>query len=325
MADDRNATSKVFPWTSWFYPGGESDLQLDFGDKDNPIQDTVALSIGSNTGSATAGSEAPGAPTTPTYNNPYGGSSGRVGSGTTGADIANNLPQAAKSAWMAANDDFDRQMQIYDWADDSAKKNAEMQKRAAKQKGASDWYGGNLNLQSAVDSLISAMGNSLNGSGLYDLADITARADDLRDVNVINTDKDNLNNINFTLDQTLSQNQDARNRLISDHISNLGDILRNLAGQTNGYVPEDFSDYIDENGNFNWDSGSLDWFDSSLLDPNNYENYHQYEPKFTEAKPVRNDNASDNAYNMLRNQVSKMTTSTTDSYQQRLRDERTRR
>lgn len=250
---------------------------------------------------------------------------GSGGGGSTGASIANNLPAAAKSSTIALGDDLDRQLQIYDWADEDAKINAEMQARAARQKGASDWYGGQLNLQSSVDSLNNSMGNARNGSGLYDLANLTARVDDLRDVDVINTDKDNLNNIYFNLDQTLANNQNSRNQAISDYVSNYGDIIRNMASQSNGYNPDTFSDYIDENGHFNWDSGALDWWDQNALDVNTFSDYNQYESPYNNQQHFRNDNASDNAYNMLRNQVSKMTTSTTDSYQQRLRDERTRR
>lgn len=129
------------------------------------------------------------------------------------------------------------QLQNYDMADRQNRRLADVQLKQNSRMSAANRFTANRDLQRATSSLLSGMGNAMNGVGTYNLATM------LRD----RTDKDNntyweelqknQNSVENAYDEAVNQNQLARNDAANDAEFSLRGIEADLAANLNNINP----------------------------------------------------------------------------------------
>lgn len=126
---------------------------------------------------------------------------------------------------------------MYDVSDQQNKFMQELQAIQAKRNAGNDWYTQQQRLQSVTANLREQMGNALYGSTLYDFWDLLARKDDMDDVEVLNTLRENLNNTDNAYWEAIMATNNARNEMYLETEQNLRELAADYAAQVNNIHP----------------------------------------------------------------------------------------
>lgn len=196
-----------------------------------------------------------------------GGGSGSSSSGPTDKErrAADNL--AGIVGWNAdtVRGAYDNANKVYDVADEQSKNLQAVQTKQNKKTAANDWYAQQQKLQSSVAALSDNMGNSANGSSIYDFWDMIARKDDMDDASTLDTMRKNQNTIDNAYYEAIMQNNNSRNDQAMQTEKNLREIAGDYAAQMNSISP----DMVDENGLIDGENHTLnlpDWLSTSFFD-----------------------------------------------------------
>lgn len=200
------------------------------------------------------------------------GSSGSGGSGDGTLDITDRERKAADNlggivGWNAdtVRGAYDNANKVYDVADEQSKNLQAVQTKQNKKTAANDWYAQQQKLQSVVANLSDNMGNSANGSSIYDFWDMIARKDDMDDASTLDTMRKNQNTIDNAYYEAIMQNNNSRNDQAMQTEKNLREIAGDYAAQMNNISPG----MVDENGLIDAENHTLnlpDWLNTSFFD-----------------------------------------------------------
>lgn len=196
-----------------------------------------------------------------------GGGSGSSSSGPTDKErkAADNL--AGIVGWNAdtVRGAYDNANKVYDVADEQSKNLQAVQTKQNKKTATNDWYAQQQKLQSSVAALSDNMGNSANGSSIYDFWDMIARKDDMDDASTLDTMRKNQNTIDNAYYEAVMQNNNSRNDQAMQTEKNLREIGGDYAAQMNSISP----DMVEENNLIDGENHTLnlpDWLNTSFFD-----------------------------------------------------------
>lgn len=240
----------------------------------------LLVSIGAQTNGPLAASTGASSDETWDYGTNASGNGGGSGSGSGGSgssgdgtlDITDRERKAADNlggivGWNAdtVRGAFDNANKVYDVADEQSKNLRAVQTKQNKKTAANDWYAQQQKLQSVVANLSDNMGNSANGSSIYDFWDMIARKDDMDDASTLDTMRKNQNTIDNAYYEAIMQNNNSRNDQAMQTEKNLREIAGDYAAQMNNISPG----MVDENGLIDTENHTLnlpDWLNTSFFD-----------------------------------------------------------
>jgi len=134
---------------------------------------------------------------------------------------------------------------VYDVADEQSKNLQYVQTVQNKQNATNDWYTQQQKEQSTLNQLVDAMGNGMNSSNAYDIADLIARYDDMSDVEVLNNMRKNQQSIDDSYYEAIMGNNNSRNEKAAQTEKNLRELYADYVAQSNNIDPELAADYLD--------------------------------------------------------------------------------
>ena len=137
---------------------------------------------------------------------------------------------------------------VFDISDEQNANMRNIEAVQSRRNASNDWYTQQQRLQSVTSQLREAQGNALRGSNLYDMLDLIARKDDMDDVEVLNSLRENLNNVDNDYWKALMSTNNARNEMYIDTEENLRDIAADYAAQLNSIHPDAADEIIDAEG-----------------------------------------------------------------------------
>ena len=181
----------------------------------------------------------------------YGGSGGGGGSSAPSAEqkkAQDNLGgiagyNAGTATGKAANTD-----KVYDINDEQNKSKFELAKAQIGSKAANDWYTQQQKMQQSVSQLADASGNAMYGSFADDFNDLVALRDDMDDVEVLKTQRENENKAAEEYYAALMASNNGRNETYADTEESLRSIVADYAAQSNNIHPDLAKGLIDAKG-----------------------------------------------------------------------------
>lgn len=215
-------------------------------------QGTVSSSANQGLNPSTLGTSNNGSPSN-NYNG-YGGYGGYGGGGGSSApnqqqkDAQGNLGgvagyNAETAKGKAANTD-----KIHDINDEQNKSKFDLAVAQVGSKAAGDWYTQQQKMQNSVSQLADASGNAMYGSFYDDFNDLVAIKDDMDDVELLKTQRENANKAAEEYYAALMASNNARNELYADTEESLRSIVSDYAAQSNNIHPDLAKDIIDAKG-----------------------------------------------------------------------------
>lgn len=206
----------------------------------------------------------------------YGGYYGGGGGGGSGSGPSDQQRQAAANlggivgynmeTLKNASNQADK---VFDISDEQNRNLRDEQTRQARRNAGDDWFAQQLRLQSVLSQLLDAGGNAFNGSGLYDLQDMVARKDDMDDVEVLDTLRENLNDVNNDYFQSLAATNNSRNEQYMKTESSMRELAADYVAQLNNIHPDLVGEGVidTENHTLNIpDWLTTSWFDDHVRD-----------------------------------------------------------
>lgn len=154
---------------------------------------------------------------------------------------ASNLSSLATFNADTAKNQLKQQLGNYDLADQQNRKLADLQLKQNSRKAASERFGANKKLQSAVKGVLGTMDNALNGSSLYSMLDMINTRTDLDNNEVWNTLTQNQNTVENAYNEALNQNVLARNDAASNAEQAIRGVEADTAAQLNNINPNLFT------------------------------------------------------------------------------------
>lgn len=139
---------------------------------------------------------------------------------------------------------------VFDISDKQNENLKNIQVKQARRNAGNDWYTQQQRLQSVAANLRESMGNAMYGSTLYDFWDLLARKDDMDDVEVLNTMRENINNVDNEYWQALMATNNSRNESYLDTEQNLRELASDYAAQLNNIHPDLAEDVINGPGEY---------------------------------------------------------------------------
>lgn len=245
----------------------------------------------------------------------YGGGGGGGGSSSPTdkeKKAQENLGSIAGYNAETVKGDFDNANDVYDTADEQSKKLQYIQTVQNKQNATNDWYTQQQKEQSALNQLVDAMGNGMNSSTAYDVADLVARKDDMNDVAVLNAMRKNQQQIDNAYYEAVMANNNSRNEKAAQTEKGLRELYADYAAQSNNIHPDLASDMLD-NDNHTLEE-SPDWLTTEWYDD------HKREAVKPETQGLyRPDNAVEDAWaESLLPATENKESSSDQSYQERM-------
>ena len=154
---------------------------------------------------------------------------------------ASNLGSLATYNANTAKNQLNQQLGNYDLADRQNRRLADLQLKQNSRKAASERFGANKKLQSAVKGVLGTMDNALNGSSLYSMLDMINTRTDLDNNEVWNTLTQNQNTVENAYNEALNQNILARNDAASNAEQAIRGVEADTAAQLNNINPNLFT------------------------------------------------------------------------------------
>lgn len=158
----------------------------------------------------------------------------------------------------------------FDVSDEQNKNLQQFQLDNAKKTAGNDWYTQQQKLQGVLSQQRDVMGNSYYGSGMIDLLEDMARADDMSDVQTLNQLRENMDSIDSDYYQSIMATNNSRNELYLDTESDLRQLFSDYVAQLNNISADfvngeedDFPKLIDAKGR---KLKVPSWFDADYFD-----------------------------------------------------------
>lgn len=114
----------------------------------------------------------------------------------------------------------------------------------ARRKATNEWYKTQQDLQSVVSQLADASGNMMYGSGKHDFLNLVARADDQKDVEILNTAHENEDAIERDYQEAMQQNINARNEMAMETEQAMRNVAADYLAQGNSIHPDLVGQYL---------------------------------------------------------------------------------
>lgn len=192
-----------------------------------------------------------------------GGSGGSSGPSDKQNQAAGNLGGIVGYNMQTLLNAADQADKVYDISDEQNANMRAIQTVQNRRNAGNDWYTQQQRLQSVTKQLRDQGGNAYNGSALYDLWDMIARKDDMDDVEVLNSMRENLNAVDNDYFNAIMATNNARNENYMNTESNLRELAADYAAQLNNIDPSLASDIIDAEGHT---LNIPDWLQTSFFD-----------------------------------------------------------
>ena len=207
------------------------------------------------------------------YGYGYGGGGGGGGASSGPSqgmkDAADNLSAITGYNANTITGKADNGDKAFDVSDQQNKNLQMFQLANAEKTAGNDWYTQQQKLQGVLSQQRDVMGNAFNGSGMLDLAEDMARADDMSDVQVLNQLRENMDSIDSDYYQALMATNNSRNELYLDTEADLRQLYADYVSQMNNIHPDlvngeedDFPELIDTK---NHDLKGVDWLDTDYF------------------------------------------------------------
>lgn len=195
--------------------------------------------------------------TTPTGSPIGGGGGGGYGSGGGGSSgpsdeqkkAAANLGSITGYNADALRDKYDDASEMYDIADRGNQNLRDANILQARQQAGSDWFRQHKKLQATASALNDRGGNAMRGSYLYDYRDLLAAADDNIDSETLDTQRENINSVLSSYQESLMQNINSRNEDALSTEYGLRELYADYAAQLNNIHPDLAAQYMNNGGN----------------------------------------------------------------------------
>lgn len=153
-------------------------------------------------------------------------------------DALANLASIANYNANALQGKYSHGIDMYNIADDQARRLANAQTEQNKRNMGDDWFEQMKKFQSSADKIKNTAGDSFTGSNLYNFMDLLERENDSIRNETLSTQRKNQDEINNDLYETLSQNVNARNELANDVDYGLHNIISDWAAQATSVAPD---------------------------------------------------------------------------------------
>lgn len=230
----------------WGNPAGGGSSGSTGGSMGNPGSNNGGSSNNNTTGGTTSGTTSGG------YGGGYSGSGGGGGYSHEGptdeqkhaADNLGGLTGWNQDTILGAAKNAD---DLYDVSDKQNESLLNQKKLQARRTATNDWYTQQQKLQSVAANLRESIGNGFYGSTLYDFWDLLARKDDMDDVSVLNSLRENIDDALNSYYEAIMATNNARNQMYLETEQNLRDLAGDYAGQLNNIHP-DLADEVIEKG-----------------------------------------------------------------------------
>lgn len=262
----------------------------------------------------------------PPSTRPGGGGGG--GGGSTGPtpeqqEAANNLGSITGYNADSLRDQYGDMSDMYDIADRGNQNLRDTNITQARQQAGSDWFRQHLKLQRTASALNDRAGNATRGSYLYDYRDLLATADDNIDSETLDTQRENVNSILSSYQESLMQNINSRNEDALNTEYGLRELYADYVAQLNNIHPDLAAQYLNNGGHTlnsapDWLKSGSNFYDENKMEIPDMELQSLYRPDRANHQ-AREQGLKDGSYNTASSAVSSYWDRMNRGYDQRER------
>ena len=218
------------------------------------------------------------------------------GGGGVSAATKDNILKNGGAGLQATFDNAKDTFNTYKLADEQNTDFANLQIAQSRVRGGADWFQQQKKLQSTEDYLKNAMGaNGQKGSGYDTLNQVIARQDDNIDFDSIKASRENVENIQNTLNEKLMSTNNSRNSLIDSLVQAYKNAVIDSSSQLNAYDENRAKAMINDDGTINTSNADVKKYFGDIINQINAMEKKKFDGLAYSPTFVRENNARNNA------------------------------